>query len=154
MIVSMMREFRTFVLRGNVVDLAVGVIIGAAFGAVINSLVTDILMPPIGFLLGGVDFSNLFLPLNGQTYATLAEAQAAGAPTVNVGVFLNTVINFLVVALAMFVVIKQVNFVLRKKPAPVEAPPPTKDCPFCKSAIKLHATRCPHCTSQLEGAPR
>jgi large conductance mechanosensitive channel len=144
----MWQEFKAFVLRGNVIDLAVGIIIGAAFSGIINSLVKDILMPPVGLLMGGVDFSNLFFALNGQAYPSLAAAQEAGAPTINYGLFLNTIINFLIVALAMFILIKQVNRLMRAKPKPEETPT-TKDCPFCMSTIHIKATRCPECTSEL-----
>jgi large conductance mechanosensitive channel len=133
-------------MRGNVLDLAVAVIIGGAFGKIITSFVNDILMPPIGLVLGGVDFANLFFSLNGQAYASLADAQAAGAPTINYGVFLNTVIDFVIVALVIFLVVKAANRM--KKPAPAAAPT-TKECPHCFTTIPLKATRCPNCTSQL-----
>jgi large conductance mechanosensitive channel len=144
----MFDEFKKFAMRGNVLDMAVGIIIGGAFGQIVSSMVNDILMPPIGRLLGGADFSNLFLTLNGQTYDTLAAAKEAGAATINYGVFLNTVINFLIVAFAIFLLVKQVN---RLQPAPAPAPPPpaTKECPHCLSTIPAKATRCPQCTSQL-----
>jgi large conductance mechanosensitive channel len=142
----MLQEFRKFVARGNVVDLAVGVIIGGAFGKIVSSLVSDIIMPPIGLLLNGVDFSNLFVSLTGQSYATLAEAQAAGAPTLNYGTFINNVIDFLIVALAIFVLIRAINRL--QPPAPPPAPA-TKDCPHCFTAIPIKAARCPNCTSQL-----
>ena len=143
----MFKEFKAFIMRGNVVDLAVGVIIGAAFGAVVTSLVKDIIMPPIGMLLGGVDFTNLFVSLNGQAYKSLADAQAAGAPTINYGLFINTVIDFLIVAFVIFLVVRQANK-LKAQPAP--AAPNTKDCGFCYTSIPLKATRCPNCTSQVE----
>ncbi len=143
----MLKEFKEFAMRGNVMDLAVGVIIGAAFGKIVASLVDDVIMPPIGRLLGHVDFSNLFFSLNGTHYDTLAAAKAAAAPTVNYGLFLNTIINFLIVALAVFLVIQQVNR-WGKKPAPAAAPT-TKDCPQCAMAIPLAAKRCGHCTTQL-----
>jgi len=142
----MIKEFREFIMRGNVVDLAVGVIIGAAFGKIVSSLVSDIIMPPVGLLLNGVDFSNLFVSLSGQPYATLAEAQAAGAPTLNYGVFLNALIDFLIVGLVIFLIIRAINRM--QKPAPA-AEPTTRDCPYCFTAIPIKATRCPHCTSQL-----
>jgi large conductance mechanosensitive channel len=142
----MLKEFKEFALKGSVLDLAVGFIIGAAFVAVVNSFVKDIIMPPIGMALGGVDFSSLFISLDGQTYPSLAAATAAGAPTINYGVFINTIINFIIVAFVLFLVIKQVNR-LKKAPAPAE--PTTKDCPHCFTAISIKATRCPHCTSQL-----
>jgi large conductance mechanosensitive channel len=142
----MLKEFKEFALKGNVMDMAVGIIIGAAFTAVVNSLVKDIIMPPIGFLLGGADFADLFISLDGQTYPSLAAAQAAGAPTINYGVFINTIIYFMIVAFAVFLVIKQINL-LKKAPAP--AAPDTKECSFCASTIPVKATRCPQCTSQL-----
>jgi len=141
----MWREFRDFAMRGNVIDLAVGIIIGAAFGKIVSSLVNDILMPPIGVLLGKVDFSNLFVSLSGQHYASLAEAKAAGAATLNYGVFINNIIDFLIVAFAVFLLVQQVNRLTRKP----EAAPTTKECPYCLSKIPLKATRCPQCTSQL-----
>ncbi len=144
----MLKEFREFALRGNAVDLAIGVIIGAAFGAIVNSLVSDILMPPIGRILGGVDFSNFFLVLGSGQFPSLKAAKDAGAATVNYGVFLNTLINFLIIAGVMFAVVKGMNRLKREEPA--SAPPATtKDCPFCATAIPLRATRCPHCTSGL-----
>jgi large conductance mechanosensitive channel len=144
----MWKEFREFALRGNVVDLAIGVIIGVAFGKVVTSFVNDILMPPLGLLLGRVDFSNLFLNLSSQPYATLAEAKQAGAPTLNYGAFMNTVIDFAIVAFAIFLLIQQINRLTPKK----EAAPTTKQCPYCLTSIPLQATRCPSCTSHLEGA--
>ncbi len=143
----MLKEFKAFVLRGNVLDMAVGIIIGAAFGKIVASLVDDVLMPPIGKLLGGVDFANLFVSLTGQQFDSLAAAKAAGAATINYGLFLNTVINFLIVAFAIFIMVKQMNRL--QKPAPAAPPPASKDCPFCFSAISLKATRCPHCTSEV-----
>ena len=145
----MLREFREFAVRGNMVDLAVAVIIGAAFGRIITSLVSDIIMPPIGLLFGRVDFSNLFINLSGKPYATLAEAKRAGAATINYGSFLNTVIDFLIVALAIFLVVRYMN---RLKRQPEETPPEAKECPFCLSTVPLRATRCPQCTSQLTAA--
>jgi len=142
----MLKEFRDFVMRGNVMDLAVGVIIGGAFGKIVSSLVSDLIMPPIGLLLNGVDFSNLFVSLNGQPFATLADAQAAGAPTLNYGAFINNVIDFAIIALVIFLLIRAVNRL--QKPAPA-APATTKDCPFCFTAIPIKAARCPNCTSQL-----
>lgn len=147
----MLREFREFAMRGNVVDLAVGIVIGAAFGKIITSLVNDILMPPIGLLLGRVDFSSLFINLSGQPYASLAEARAAGAPTINYGVFLNTVIDFLIVAFAIFLLVRSINRLSRQLERAPEAPN-TKECPFCFSAIPIRATRCPQCTSALQAA--
>jgi large conductance mechanosensitive channel len=145
---TMLKEFKEFAMRGNVVDMAVGIIIGAAFGRIITSLVSDIVMPPIGLVLGRVDFSNLFLNLSGKPYDTLAAAKAAGAVTVNYGMFLNSVIDFLIVAFVIFLLIRQIN--RWNKPAP-SAPPATKDCPYCFSAIPVRATRCPDCTSQITG---
>jgi large conductance mechanosensitive channel len=142
----MVKEFKEFILRGNVVDLAIAVIIGAAFVAIINSLVKDVFMPIIGYILGGVDFTSLFIVLGGGTYASLKVAQDAGAATINYGVFINAVITFLLVALILFIVVKAINK-LQKQPVP--APPNTKECPHCLSTIPLKATRCPNCTSQL-----
>jgi large conductance mechanosensitive channel len=151
----MLKEFKEFAMRGNVVDMAVGIIIGAAFGQIVTSLVNDVLMPPIGLLLGDVDFSNLFLVLKGGTvagpYASLADAQAAGAVTINYGVFVNTVISFVIVALAVFLLIRGINRLQRQEEAP-PAEPTTKECPYCLSTVPLKATRCPYCTSELEAA--
>jgi large conductance mechanosensitive channel len=140
----MLKEFREFAARGNVIDLAVGVIIGAAFGKVVSSLVTDVIMPPVGMALGRVDFSNLFVALNGATFASLDEAKKAGAPTLNYGVFLNSCLEFLIVAFAVFLLVKQVNRL--KGPVSVN----TRDCPFCLSKVPLKATRCPACTSEVK----
>jgi large conductance mechanosensitive channel len=142
----MVKEFKEFVMRGNVMDLAVGVIIGAAFGKIVGSLVNDVLMPVIGLALGGLDFSNLFVTLGQGTFATMADAKKAGVATLNYGVFLNTIIEFLIVAFAIFMVVKQVNKLQRPAPA---APPATKECPFCATAIPISAKKCPHCTSAL-----
>jgi large conductance mechanosensitive channel len=147
----MFREFREFAMRGNVVDLAVGIIIGAAFGKIVTSLVNDIIMPPIGLLVGRVDFCNLFINLSGQSYASLAEAKAAGAPTINYGVFLNTVIDFVIVAFAIFLLVRFINR-LNRQPEAAPAAPTTRECPFCLSSIPLRATRCPQCTSTLQAA--
>jgi large conductance mechanosensitive channel len=149
----MFKEFREFAMRGNVVDMAVGIVIGASFGGIISSLVADVIMPPIGLLLGNVDFSNLFVTLKegakaAGPYASLADAKAAGAVTVNVGVFLNTVISFVIVAFAMFLVIRGMNRMKRAEPAPAAAPT-TKECNFCFTAIPIKARRCPNCTSEL-----
>jgi large conductance mechanosensitive channel len=149
----MFKEFREFAMRGNVVDMAVGIIIGASFGGIISSLVADVIMPPIGLMLGDVDFSNLFVTLKegakaAGPYVSLADARAAGAVTVNVGVFINTIISFLIVAFAMFLVIRGMNRMKREAPAPAAAPT-TKECPFCVTAIPIKASRCPNCTSQL-----
>jgi large conductance mechanosensitive channel len=151
----MLKEFKEFAMRGNVVDMAVGIIIGAAFGTIVKSLVSDVIMPPIGLLLGNVDFSNLFLVLKeGATagpYASLADAQAAGAVSVNYGVFLNTIISFIIVAFAVFVLVRSINR-LKRQPEPAPAVPTTKECPFCLSVIPIKATRCGHCTSELKAA--
>ena len=146
----MFKEFKEFAVRGNVLDLAVAVIIGAAFGKIITSLVDDIIMPPIGLLIGGLDFSNLFLSLSGQEYASLAAAKAAGAATINYGVFLNNVLNFLIVAFAVFLLVRQINRLKRETPVPPPAAT-EKSCPYCVSTIALAATRCPQCTSELKG---
>jgi large conductance mechanosensitive channel len=148
----MLKEFRDFAMRGNVVDLAVAVIIGAAFGRIVSSFVNDMLMPPLGLLLGRVDFSSLFINLTSTPYSSLAEAKAAGAATLNVGLFINAVIDFLIVAFAVFLLVRQINRLTPKPPTP-DAAPATKDCPYCFSAIPLKATRCPSCTSQLAGEP-
>jgi large conductance mechanosensitive channel len=145
---SMIKEFRDFAARGNVIDLAVAVIIGAAFGKVVTSVVDDLVMPPIGMLLGRVDFSNLFVALNGGTYASLAEAKTAGAPTLNYGLFLNTCFQFVIIAFAVFLLVKQVNRF--KQPPPAD--PNTRDCPFCVTKVPTKATRCPACTSELRPA--
>jgi large conductance mechanosensitive channel len=142
----MFKEFKEFAMKGNVLDMAIGIIIGAAFGKIITSFVSDILMPPLGLLLGKMDFSNLFINLSGGDFPTIAAAKAAGAATLNYGVFLNTIIDFVIVAFAIFLLIRQVN---KFKRQPAAAPPNTKDCPFCASAIPIPAKRCPHCTSQL-----
>ena len=147
----MLKEFKEFAMRGNVLDMAVGIIIGAAFGQIVNSFVQDVLMPPIGRLLGHVDFSNLFLNLSETHYNSIAAAKAAGAATLNYGLFLNTVINFLIVAFAVFLLVRQVNR-FAPKPAPAAPAPATRDCPFCLSAIPPKATRCPHCTSEVRPA--
>lgn len=145
----MLEEFKKFAMRGNVLDMAVGIIIGGAFGKIITSLVNDILMPPIGLLLGKMDFSNLFINLSGQPYASLAEAKEAGAATINYGAFLNTVIDFIIVAFAIFLLIRQVNRMIRP-PEAAPAAPTTKECPYCLSTIPIQATRCAYCTSELK----
>ena len=144
----MWNEFKQFIARGNAFDLAVGVILGAAFGSIVSSLVNDIIMPPIGLLLGRVDFSNLYINLSGESYPSLAAAKEAGAATINYGSFINTVLNFLIVALVIFLMVKQVN---RLKTAPPPAAPNTKECPYCLTQVPLKATRCPACTSELGG---
>ena len=143
----MFKEFKEFAVKGSVIDLAVGIMIGAAFGGIVNSLVNDVIMPPIGLLLGKVDFSNLFVTLSGQHFNTLAEAKAGGTVTLNYGLFVNTVINFLIVAFSIFIVVKQVN---RLKREPVPAAETTKECPHCRMTIPIQAIRCPHCTSELK----
>ncbi|HXE17107.1 MAG TPA: large conductance mechanosensitive channel protein MscL [Stellaceae bacterium] len=145
----MWKDFRAFIMRGNVVDLAIGVIIGAAFGKIVSSLVSDIIMPPIGLLLGQVDFSSIFITLSAKHFDTIAQAKAAGAPTINIGLFINAVIDFVIVAFVVFLAMRQVN---KMMPKPPEAPAATKDCPRCATPIPLAATRCPHCTSELAAA--
>lgn len=144
----MLKEFKEFAMRGNVIDLAIAVILGAAFGPIVTSLVSDIVMPPIGLVLSRVDFKDLFFSLNRQFYPNLAAAKAAGAPVIAYGNFLNTVINFLIVAFAVFLLVRQIN----RFQKPAAAAPATKECPFCYSNVALKATRCPQCTSQLQGA--
>jgi large conductance mechanosensitive channel len=141
-------EFKEFAMKGNVLDMAVGIIIGAAFGSIVSSLVKDVIMPPIGMIMGGINFGDLFFALDGKTYASLAEAQVAAAPTINYGLFINAIINFLIVALAIFMLIRQVN-AMKKKPVPPE--PNTKECPYCKESIPKAAVKCSHCTSDLKG---
>jgi len=144
----MLKDFKAFVMRGNVLDLAVAVIIGGAFGAIVTSLVNDIVMPPIGMALGHIDFKDLFISLNGQAYPTLAAAKTAAAPVIAYGQFLNTVINFLIVAFVIFLVVRAASK-MQRGPEVAPAVPTTKDCPFCATAIPIPAKRCPHCTSQL-----
>jgi large conductance mechanosensitive channel len=145
----MLKEFREFAMRGNVVDLAVGIIIGAAFNQVVNSLVNDIIMPPIGLILGRVDFTSLFISLTGEQYASLAAAQEAGAATLNYGLFINAIINFLIIAFAVFMLVRGMNRLQgQEEEAPSE--PTTKECPYCYTSIPEKAARCPNCTSQLE----
>jgi large conductance mechanosensitive channel len=146
----MLKEFKEFIARGNVIDLAVAVVMGAAFGPIVNSLVNDVIMPPIGLVLGKVDFKDLFITLNAQSYPSLAAAKAVAAPVIAYGTFVNTIINFLIVSFAIFVLVRQVNRF--KQPAPAAAAPATKDCPYCLSAVPLKATRCGHCTSELKAA--
>jgi large conductance mechanosensitive channel len=145
----MIKEFKEFAMRGSVVDLAVGIVIGGAFGSIVNSFVNDIIMPPIGLLVGRADFTSLFINLTRTEYESLTDAQAAGAATINYGVFLNTIIEFFIVAFAMFLVVRQMNRWRRRKKEPAPEPT-TKDCPYCLSSIPLKATRCPQCTSELE----
>ena len=146
---KVLKEFREFAMRGNVLDMAIGIIIGTAFGKIITSLVNDILMPPIGVLLGKMDFASLFVSISSQHYQRLADAKAVGAATINYGLFLNTIMDFIVVAFIIFLLIRQVNR-FKKKEEP--AVPVTKDCPYCLSAVPVKATRCPHCTSELKPA--
>lgn len=145
----MWSDFKKFVARGNVMDLAVAVIIGAAFGAIVTSLVNDVIMPPIGLILGHVDFKDLFVPLNGGTYASLSAAKTAGAPVIAYGNFLNTVVNFLIIAFVVFLLVRAVTKLQRQPQAAPAAAPTTKDCPYCCTAIPIPAKRCPNCTSQL-----
>lgn len=144
------KEFKEFAVKGNVVDMAVGVIVGGAFGKIVTSLVNDIMMPLVGVLTGGIDFSNLFLPLDGNRYATLAEAEAAGAAVLKYGSFLSQVLDFLIVSFVIFIFVKKIMVLGRKKETPAPEAPKTKVCPYCKSEIAVDATRCPHCTSNLE----
>ncbi len=144
----MLNEFKKFAMRGNVIDLAIGVVIGGAFGKIATSLVNDVLMPPIGLLLGKVDFSNLYINISGGKYESLAQAQEAGAVTINYGLFLNTIIDFVIVAFVIFMLVRQINKL--EKPEEKPATPSTKDCPYCFTAIPLKATRCPACTSALK----
>lgn len=146
----MLKDFKEFAMRGSVVDMAVGIILGAAFGKVVTSMVTDILMPPIGMFLGHVDFSNFFISLSGTHYDTMATAKKAGAAVIAYGMFINAVFEFLIVAFAVYLVIRQINRL--RKPAPAPPIPETKDCPYCVSSIPLKATRCPQCTSELKAA--
>jgi large conductance mechanosensitive channel len=153
----MLKEFKEFAMKGNVLDMAVGIVIGAAFGTIIGSLVADVIMPPIGLLLGNVDFSNLFLVLKeakvAGPYASLAAAKAAGAVSMNIGVFINTIINFIILAFAIFLLVRSVNKLKRQEEA-APAVPTTKECPYCISAIPIKATRCSHCTSELKAASK
>ena len=142
----MLKEFKEFIMRGNVAELAVGVIIGAAFGKIVSSFVSDVLMPPIGLLLGSADFGNLFINLSHTHYPTVAAAKAAGAPTVNYGTFLQAIVDFLIVAFALFLVVRSMNRMRRAEPPPA---PTSKDCAFCATSIPIRATRCPHCTSNV-----
>jgi large conductance mechanosensitive channel len=146
----MLKEFKDFAMRGNVLDLAIGVIIGAAFGKIVTSFTNDILMPPLGLLLGKVDFTNLFISLTGTPYPSLKAAKDAGAPTLNYGMFLNTVLDFVIVAFAVFLLVKQIN---RLAPKPAPDKPATIDCPYCVSSIPAQASRCPFCTSEVKAQP-
>ncbi len=143
----MFKEFKEFAMKGNVLDMAVGIIMGVAFGKIITSFVNDVIMPPVGRLLGNVDFSSLFINISGHSYNTIAEAKAAGAATINYGIFLNTILDFLIVAFVMFLMVRQVN---RLKKAPAPAPVATKECNYCCSSVPIKATRCPNCTSDLK----
>lgn len=142
----MLKEFKEFAMRGNVLDMAIGIILGAGFGKIVTSFVNDILMPPIGLLLGKVDFGNLFINLSSKHYASLSEAKVAGVATINYGIFFNTILDFIIIAFAIFLLVKQVNRFQRKKEEPS---PVTKECPYCISAVPIKAIRCPHCTSEL-----
>ena len=148
----MLKEFREFAMRGNVIDMAVGIIIGAAFGKIVTSLVADVIMPPIGILLGNVDFSNIFINLSDGEYESLAAAQEAGAATINIGVFINAVISFLIVAFAVFLLIRSINRLKRKEESGETPSPTTKSCQFCMTSVPIKATRCPACTSELGAA--
>jgi len=148
----MFKEFKTFIMRGNVLDLAVAVIIGGVFGKLVSSFVNDVIMPPIGLVVGKVDFSSLYLNLSSNTYASLAEAQKAGAPIIKYGLFINTVIDFLIVSFVIFFVVRLANRLQRLQAATAPAAPTTKECPFCLSTIPLKATRCGHCTSEMKTA--
>ncbi len=145
----MLKEFKEFAMRGNVIDMAIGIIIGAAFGKIVSSLVNDIIMPPIGKLLGNVDFSNFFINLSNNNYKSLAEAKAAGAATINIGLFVNTIIDFIIISFVIFLIIKQINR-LKKKEIEAVVPVNTKACSYCTLNIPVEAKRCPHCTSNLE----
>ena len=146
---SILSEFKQFAIKGNVIDLAVGFVVGAAFGKIVTSFTTDILMPPIGLALGKVDFSNLFINLSSKHYDTIADAKKAGAPTLNIGLFLNTIVDFVIIAFAVFLLVKWINHLTgADKPVPAN----TKDCQYCATPIPLAATRCPHCTSELKAA--
>lgn len=153
---KIMKEFQEFAIQGNMIDMAVGIIIGGAFKDLVNSLVSDLIMPLVGLVVGKMDFSNMFIALDGQAYATLAEAQTAGAPTFNYGLFITEVINFLIMAFVIFMIVREINHIKKlaaKKEAPAApapAEPTEKECPYCRTKISIHATRCPHCTSQLE----
>jgi large conductance mechanosensitive channel len=142
----MLKEFKEFIMRGSVLDLAIGVIIGSAFGKIVSSLVNDVVMPPFGMLLGKVSFTDLYINLSGTDYPSLAAAQEAGAPTLNYGIFLNSILEFIIIALVIFLIVKQVNRMTKPK---VSAEPTTKTCPFCQSEIAIKATRCPNCTSEV-----
>jgi large conductance mechanosensitive channel len=144
----MLKAFKDFIMRGNVVDLAVGIIIGAAFGKIVTSLVNDVLMPPLGLILGKMDFSGLFVSLSGETYPSLAAAKTAGAPTINYGAFINTIVDFLIVSTAIFFIVLQVARLRKRYEAPAALN--SKECPYCLSAIAIKATRCPHCTSEVK----
>lgn len=146
----MFKEFKTFIMRGNVLDLAVAVIIGGVFGKIVSSLVNDVIMPPIGLVVGKVDFSSLYLNLSSTTYATLAEAQKAGAPVIKYGLFINTLIDFVIVSFVIFLVVRLANRFQRQQVAAAPAAPTTRECPFCLSIIPLKATRCGHCTSEVK----
>ena len=146
----MLKEFKEFALRGNMLDLAVGVVIGGAFGKIVTSLVNDIIMPPLGLLIGGVDFANLFIDLSGRHSPTLADAKASGAATINIGLFLNATIDFLIIAFSIFLLVRQVNRFMRHPTPAAEEAPAARECPYCISMVPARATRCAHCTSELQ----
>ena len=146
----MLKEFKEFALRGNLLDLAVGVVVGGAFGKIVTSLVNDIIMPPVGLVIGGVDFADLFIDLSGRHSPTLAAAKAHGAATINIGMFVNATLDFIIVAFSVFLLIRQVNRLVRKPVAPSEKTPAARECPFCLSMIPARASRCAHCTSELQ----
>lgn len=147
----MLKEFKEFAMRGNVVDMAIGIILGGAFGKIVSSLVNDIIMPPIGKLLGNVDFSNLYINLSGTNYKSLTEAKAAGAATINIGLFINSIIDFIIIAFVIFIIVKQINRFRRKQIEQAEVVPANrKECPYCASEISIKAKRCPYCTSNVE----
>jgi len=143
----MLKEFKEFAMRGSVIDLAIGLILGVAFGKIVSSLVNDIIMPPLSLIFGRINFTDLFVPLDGNEYATLADAQAVGAPTINYGLFIITIVEFIIVAFTIFLVVRQIN---KLKKAPDSLAPTTKDCPYCYTQIPIPATRCPHCTTELQ----
>jgi large conductance mechanosensitive channel len=147
----MWKDFKKFIMRGNIIEIAIAFILGSAFGQIVSSLVRDIIMPPIGLLLGRVSFSNLFINLTDEKFNTLAEAQAAGAPTINYGVFINTVVSFLIIAFVIFIIVRQMTKLLEKPKEEQPKAPSTKTCPYCFTSIPIQATRCPNCTSELEG---
>lgn len=145
----MWKEFKEFAIKGNIIDMAVGIIIGTAFSKIVNSLVNDVIMPLFSMITGRVDFTNMFLALNGEHYKSLADAKEAAVPTLNYGIFISAIIDFLIIAFTLFIVIKRINKIKKKEPEAPSAEPTTKACPFCQSTISIKAVRCPHCTSEL-----